>query len=217
MYIIIIGCGRLGSNLARQLSDEGHDVCIIDRDSNKLNVLGSGFNGLRLKGIEFDNDKLSEAGIAQADTVLAVSSDDNINITVSLIADKIYHVPNVIARVNEPGKEYIYDKLAIKTLKPINIGISNLKRMLSLNKVNEVYDIGEDLEIADVLVSRDMKTTVDSIEKSCSCLISCIISGKDRMIPQKEQSVRWGDRIICTIPKNNMDTLLNMVSRGTII
>jgi len=87
MYIIIVGCGRLGSNLAKQLADEGHDVCVIERNPEKLNILGSGFNGQRIKGIEFDSEKLEEAGIKQADSILAVSSDDNINITVSLIAE----------------------------------------------------------------------------------------------------------------------------------
>jgi trk system potassium uptake protein TrkA len=217
MYIIIVGCGRLGSNLAKQLSDEGHDVCIIDRDSNKLSVLGTGFNGLRLKGIEFDNDKLMEAGINQADALLAVSSDDNINITVSLIAEKIYHVPNVISRVSEPGKEYIYDKLGIKTLKTINIGIANLKRMLNLNKVNVIHSIDEDFEIVDVLVGKEIKATVDNIEKNCSCIISFIVCGEDKLIPQKNQIVHSGDRIICTMQKKNMDALINMVGKGTIL
>ena len=95
MHIVIIGCGRLGSNLAKGLSDEGNDICIIDRNGDKLNALGSGFNGQRIKGIEFDSDKLIEAGVNQADVLLAVTSDDNINITVSLIAEKIFHVPNI--------------------------------------------------------------------------------------------------------------------------
>jgi len=58
MYIIIIGCGRLGSTLAKELSDSGHDISILDRDGEKLQALGSGFNGQRIRGIEFDSDKL---------------------------------------------------------------------------------------------------------------------------------------------------------------
>ena len=133
MHIVIIGCGKLGSNLAKGLSDEGNDICIIDRNGDKLNTLGSGFNGQRIKGIEFDSDKLIEAGVNQADVLLAVTSDDNINITVSLIADKIFHVPNIIARVNDPQKNDIYDQLGINTINPIQYEIEMLKKKININ------------------------------------------------------------------------------------
>lgn len=127
MYIIIIGCGRLGSTLAEELSDAGHDVSIIDRDSKRLNTLGSGFNGLRIRGIEFDNDILIEAGIKQADFVISVTPDDNINITVSLIAKKIFNIPRIIARINDPGKKSVYEKLEIETINPTELGAYILK------------------------------------------------------------------------------------------
>ena len=131
MHIVIIGCGKLGSNLAKGLSDEGNDICIIDRNGDKLNSLGSGFNGKRIKGIEFDSDKLIEAGVNEADVLLAVTSDDNINITVSLIAEKIFHVPNIIARVNDPQKNDIYNQLGIKTINPIQYEIEMLKKKIN--------------------------------------------------------------------------------------
>ena len=133
MHIVIIGCGKLGSNLAKELSDEGNDICIIDRNGDKLNALGTGFNGQRIKGIEFDSDKLIEAGVNQADVLLAVTSDDNINITVSLIAEKIFHVPNIIAKVNDPQKNDIYNQLGINTINPIQYEIEMLKEKINKN------------------------------------------------------------------------------------
>ena len=133
MHIVIIGCGKLGSNLAKELSDEGNDICIIDRNGDKLNALGTGFNGQRIKGIEFDSDKLIEAGLNQADVLLAVTSDDNINITVSLIAEKIFHVPNIIAKVNDPQKNDIYNQLGIHTINPIQYEIEMLKNQIRKN------------------------------------------------------------------------------------
>ena len=85
MNIIIVGCGRIGSILANELSDAGHNISIIDRDSERLGVLGNGYNGVKIKGIEYDNDILLEAGIETADVMLAVTPDENVNITVSLI------------------------------------------------------------------------------------------------------------------------------------
>jgi len=119
MYIIIVGCGRLGSNLAIELANEGHDICILDRDQAKLDNLGSIFNGKMIKGIEFDSDTLLEAGIENTDALLAVSPNDNINLTVSLIAQRIFHVSKVIARINNPKNNLLYKQLNIDTVNPI--------------------------------------------------------------------------------------------------
>lgn len=135
MNIIIIGCGRLGSTLANELSDAGHNISIIDRDNDRLNILGSGYNGLKIKGIEYDNDILKEAGISSADVVLAVSQDENVNITVSLIAKKIYKVPRIIARIVNPSREYIYDKLEIETINLTQLGADIFIDKLSAKKV----------------------------------------------------------------------------------
>ena len=127
MYIVIVGCGRLGTTLAEDLADSGYDVSIIDRDANRLDALGNGFNGLRIKGIEYDNDILRQAGIEKANYVISVTSEDNINITVSLIAKKIYKVPKIIARVNEPKKKAVYEKLEIETMNLTELGAYLLK------------------------------------------------------------------------------------------
>lgn len=127
MYIVIVGCGKLGSLLAQDLSEDGHDISVIDHDGKKLDELGSGFNGKKIKGIEFDNDILIEAGIKQADYLISVTSYDDINITVSLIAKQIFHVPHIVARNCEPSKQYIYDKLGIATISPTRLSVDILK------------------------------------------------------------------------------------------
>ncbi|MDD4320935.1 MAG: TrkA family potassium uptake protein [Acidaminococcaceae bacterium] len=127
MYIIIIGCGRLGSMLAEDLSDAGYNISIVDREAKNLDTLGSGFNGLRIKGIEFDNDVLLEAGIKHADYIISATSDDNINITVALIAQKIFKVPRIIARINNPKKKPVYDGLGIETINPTELSVYILK------------------------------------------------------------------------------------------
>jgi len=140
MYIIIIGCGRLGSSLAWDLSNEGHDIAIIDKDRERLNVLGSGFNGLIIKGIEFDNDILIDAGIEKADIFLAMTPDDNINITGALIAKNIYVVKKVIARVCYPERAYIYNKFGIETISPTLIGSKIIKgKILNNNKPHSIF------------------------------------------------------------------------------
>lgn len=126
MYIIVIGCGRIGSQIAKDLSGMGADIAVIDRDRSRLNILGSGFNGQRIKGIEFDTDILAEAGIEKADLILCVTPDDNVNITVSMVAMRLFNVPRVIARVCSQDKKFVYDKLGIETINPTQLGVDLL-------------------------------------------------------------------------------------------
>ena len=127
MYITIVGCGRLGSMLAENLANNGYDIAIIDRNAKNLETLGSGFNGLRVKGVEFDNDVLIDAGITQADCLIAATPFDNINITVALVAKKIFSVPRIIAKINDPQKKRVYDSLAIETINPTELSAYILK------------------------------------------------------------------------------------------
>lgn len=131
MNIIIVGCGRYGSNLANDLSDLGNNVSVVDSDSDKLSVLGSGFNGLIVKGIEYDEEVLKDAEIEEADALFVVTPDENINITVALIAKEIFHVPTVIARIVNPNRQYIYEVLNIETVNIIQTGVEMLKAKIS--------------------------------------------------------------------------------------
>jgi trk system potassium uptake protein TrkA len=135
MHIIIIGCGRIGSQLARDLSESGADVAVVDRDGTRLNALGSGFNGQVIKGIEFDTDILKKAGIDKADLVLPVTPDDNVNITVSMVAKRLFNVPRVISRVCSPDKKYVYEKLELETINPTQLGVD-----LLIAKIGEIKE-----------------------------------------------------------------------------
>lgn len=217
MYIIIIGCGRLGSTLARELSDNGHDICILDRDSEKLNTLGSGFNGHKIKGIEFDNDKLLEAEIHKAEALLAVTNDDNVNITVSLIAKQIHKVPRIIARVNEPGKSYIYETMGIETINPVQSGIEVLKSKLLTEKFDVISVLDNNYEIVELLVNRNVSLSVQDIEAECSCIINGLRRKELITLPAKEDMISNGDRIICTIEKNDKKHLITRLSKEVFI
>lgn len=127
MYIIIAGCGRVGSTLAKEFLDEGHDLVIIDRDKSRLDKLGSGINAKRVLGIEYDIDVLKEAGIQDADVFLALTQSDSINIAACQIAKKLFDVQTVIAKVYDLSKEHIYVSLNIDYVNPIRLGIEELK------------------------------------------------------------------------------------------
>ncbi len=209
MFIIIIGCGRFGSNLAKGLSDDGNDVSIIDNSADRLNTLGSGFNGRRIKGVEYDSDNLIDAGIEQADALIAVTANDNINITVSLIAGKIYHVPKIIARVNDPDKKSFYHTLGINTINPIQYEIEIVKSKLPINSLDVISTLDNNHEIIEFLVSKDKSMTVGDIEAKFHCIISGTVKDGTVKLMKKNEKINRGDRVICTIHINDKGKLIN--------
>jgi trk system potassium uptake protein TrkA len=217
MHIIIIGCGKLGSTLAKELSIVGHDVTIIDHDSEKLNVLGNSFNGKKIKGIEYDQDRLMEAGIKNADFVLAVTPDDNLNITTSLIAKKIYNVPRMIARVGDPHRKYIYNLLEIETICPTQLGVEILKRKISTSNIEILAEIDEATEIIELIVKKRKPCTIKGIEDKFSCLISGITLNGAFSFPTKDELVPYGAKIICTINKKNKEKLIETLTKETVL
>lgn len=130
MYIIIVGCGKVGSNLAKELSVNNHDVVVIDSDPDKFTQLGSGFNGKTILGVPIDEDILLEAGIEKADAVAAVSPDENMNIMVSQIAKEIFHVPRVIPRVYDPDRDIFFQQLGLNTMCLTGIAVAHVKKIL---------------------------------------------------------------------------------------
>lgn len=217
MYIIVIGCGRLGSHLAVNLSDLGHDVCVIDRDGKRLDSLGDGFNGQRITGIEFDSDNLNEGGIQGADALLAVSPDDNINITVALVANNIYHVPKIIARVNDPNRQNIYKMLNIPVISPVQLTADLLISRLMAQGPNLVLAEEPDYDIVEVFVSKGKTSTVAAIENRFSCVISGILREGKTFLPGKSDEIRRGDKILCTVLHGNREKLLNSLSKEDIL
>jgi trk system potassium uptake protein TrkA len=116
VHVIVVGCGRVGSDLATQLSEEGHSVAIIDKNREAFRRLGSGFNGSTVVGSGFDRDALFQANASHADAFAAVTNGDNSNILCARIAREKYEITNVVARIYDPRRAVIYQRLGIPDL-----------------------------------------------------------------------------------------------------
>lgn len=114
--IVILGCGRVGSTLARQMSGEGHDVTVLDQTSDSFRRLGAKFKGQRLVGSGLDQDLLNRAHLKDADVFIAVTQGDNTNIMAAQIAREVYSIPRVMARIYDPIRAQAYRELGITTL-----------------------------------------------------------------------------------------------------
>ena len=116
MHMIIVGCGRVGSTLAKELSSEGHEVVVIDRDASAFRRLGENFTGTTVAGIGFDRGVLKKANITSESAVMAVTSGDNSNILIARVARELFGVKNVVARIYDPRRAAIYERLGISTV-----------------------------------------------------------------------------------------------------
>lgn len=114
--IVILGCGRVGSTLAKQMSGEGHDVMVLDQTSDSFRRLGTKFKGQRLVGSGLDQDLLKRAHLSDADVFIAVTQGDNTNIMAAQIAREVFAVPRVMARIYDPIRAQAYRELGITTL-----------------------------------------------------------------------------------------------------
>ena len=148
-----MGCGRVGSTLALSLESQGHDVAVIDQNSTAFRRLGSTFEGKRVTGVGFDRDTLREAGVEDAYAFAAVSNGDNSNILAARVARETFGVEHVVARIYDPGRAEVYQRLGIPTVATVRWTADQmLRRLLPQGSVPEHTDPSGQILIADVPV-----------------------------------------------------------------
>ena len=143
MKVIIVGCGKLGSGLAKALVRKGNQVTIIDRNADAFELLGKDFQGTTIVGTGYDRDILEKANIRRADAIISCSKSDEANALVGKLARDIYHVPRVISRLYDPRRAEIYRSLGIQTLSTTTWGVQRAMEMLSYDKLDSVLTIGD--------------------------------------------------------------------------
>lgn len=116
MHVVVVGCGRVGAGVARSLEEGGHSVAVVDRRSKAFERLPDGFSGKTVVGVGFDRDRLVAAGIEEATALAAVTNGDNSNILVARVARETFGIERVVARIYDPRRAKIYERLGIPTI-----------------------------------------------------------------------------------------------------
>jgi trk system potassium uptake protein TrkA len=130
MKVVIMGCGRVGAQLAWLLENSGHAVTVVDNEANSFNRLPREFKGVALLGNGLDEEVLKKAGIETADVFVAVTQGDNRNITAAQIAKHIFNVPKVVCRIYDPLRQELYDMLGLEAISPTTIFARILKERI---------------------------------------------------------------------------------------
>jgi trk system potassium uptake protein TrkA len=139
VHIVIMGCGRVGSTIAHTLEARGHSVAVIDQDADAFRRLGTEFTGITVTGIGFDRDVLTAAGIEHADAFAAVSSGDNSNIISARLARETFGVPRVVARIYDPKRAEVYERLGIPTVATVRWTADRMVRQLVPDGHQEIW------------------------------------------------------------------------------
>lgn len=209
MKVIVMGCGRVGEQVSLIMANEGHQVVVIDYDADALERLGPGFRGRKVKGVGFDKDVLIEAGIEDADAFAATSSSDTANIIAARIARNIYHVPRVVARLFDPRKAEIYQRLGLMTISSTTWGAERIHELLIHTALDPVHSFGNgevhllEIETPPHLVGRMVKNLSIAGEISVSAITRQGIA----FIPLLGTELRAQDRLHLVVLASAMDRL----------
>lgn len=197
MNIMIVGCGRVGSQLALLLSREGHNVTIIDKNEDSLKRLGITFNGVTAVGNAFDEKLLRELKIDKQDAFVSVTSGDNTNLMASQIARKMFNVPRVIARVYDPQRAGIYKKLGLDIISGTVLVAAMIRDKIIENRfTGYLVETGE-LGVIEIIADKDLADKrVSDINIPDEFLVVVIERKKKVIIPEPYTKIELADKIM---------------------
>jgi trk system potassium uptake protein TrkA len=197
MHVVIMGCGRVGSLLALELESNGHTVAVIDQSKEAFRRLGPDFKGRTVTGVGFDRDTLLEAGIEGAEAFAAVSNGDNSNILAARVARESFGVTNVVARIYDPGRAEIYQRLGIPTVATVLWAADQiLRRLTPEGSRSEWRDASGTVQLAEVHPHIDwFGLPVKEIEKAAALRVAFLTRLGEGLIPDDGTVLQDGDLI----------------------
>ena len=216
MKTIIMGCGRVGAQVSRLMSKEGHDVTVIDCDENIREKLGPEFRGKIVIGVGFYRDVLIRAGIEQADAFAATSDSDNANIVAARIARNIFHVPRVVARLYDPQRAEIYRRLGLSTISSTAWGAERIREVLTHSELDARLAFGSGevalhtLEATPAMIGR----TVNAIVVPGEISVVAITRADKAFIPVLGTEIREGDMMHFVVLAASMDRFEQLLGIG---
>jgi len=214
MKVIVMGCGRVGSQVSLLLARSGHDVTVIDHlEPNASARLGEGFKGRLTKGVGFDRDVLRGAGIEHADAFVAASPSDNANIVAARIARNIFRVPRVVARLYDPRRAEIYKRLGLMTISTTSWGAERVFELITHTDLDVFYTFGRgevsliNVEASQHLVGKQVKDLTIPGEVQ----VTAITRDDTAFVPAFGTELREGDHIHLSVLSSSMARLEEML------
>lgn len=208
MYVIIVGCGRVGSELAKLLSNEGHNIVIIDRDPASFDRLGQAFNGLTMVGNGFDLELLKQAGVEKADAFCAVTNGDNTNLISAQVAKKIFKVPKVLARVYDPQRAYIYTSLGLDIISGTILFAAMLRDKIIESRFSSYLIESKELGVIEIEAKQGLSgKTIRDINVPGEFLIVAIRRLDGVIIPEEKTVLKQKDILMAVVKVSSLEKI----------
>jgi trk system potassium uptake protein len=207
VHIVIMGCGRVGSTLAHILEDRGYTVAVIDQDPEAFRRLRPSFKGDRVTGVGFDRDVLARAGIERADGFAAVSSGDNSNIIAARVARETFAVRQVAARIYDPRRAEVYERLGIPTVATVRWTADQMLRKLLPDSAEPLWrDATGKLVLTQVTMSpKWIGEPIKLAEASAGARIAYIDRLGEAIVPQIGTVLQEGDVVHVIAKESDLD------------
>ena len=210
-----MGCGRVGSTLAAQLDRLGHSVTIVDQDENAFRRLPAEFRGRTVRGVGFDREVLEEAGTDTAEAFAAVSSGDNSNILAARVARETFGVENVVARIYDPKRAAVYQRLGIPTVATVVWTADQMiRRLLPSGGLVEWSDPTGEVRLAEVHVDVGwIGERVLAMERTAACRIALVTRMGSGMLPDPEMLFQEGDLLHVLVRDEDLTSVEQVLGR----
>ncbi|MDQ1687932.1 MAG: trk/ktr system potassium uptake protein [Frankiaceae bacterium] len=209
-----MGCGRVGSTLAHNLVKLGYDVAVIDQSADAFRRLGEDFAGQIVTGVGFDRDTLVEAGIERADAFAAVSSGDNSNIISARVARETFGVENVVARIYDPGRAEVYQRLGIPTVATVRWTADQvLRRLLPSGAQTEWTDPSGSVSLCEVHVEPSwVGRTIDKLQSATGTRVAVITRFGEGLLPEESTVLQEGDLVHLALRAADVERVVRLLA-----
>jgi trk system potassium uptake protein TrkA len=213
VHVVIMGCGRVGSELAARLEAKDHSVVIIDKNANAFRNLRPGFKGRTVHGYGFDEQVLIEAGIEEAGAFAAVSSGDNSNIVAARVARERFEIDVVVARIYDPRRAEIYQRLGIPTVATVRWTTDQVMRQLIPDQVaSDWKDPSEGVSLVTVLLPEEwVRRRVEDLEDDGHRRVLAISRFGNARIARPDDLLQQGDQLHLAVDTAGLDELRPMI------
>lgn len=208
MYVIIVGCGRVGAELAKLLSGEGHDVVVIDKKQESLKRLGDTFNGLTMIGNGFDLALLKQVGIEKADAFCAVTDGDNTNLISAQVAKKIFSVPKVLARVYDPQRAHIYTALGLDIISGTMLFSAMLRDKIIESRFSSYLIESKDLGVIEIEIKNELiGKTIQDINIPGDFIVAALRRMQGVVIPEPKTVLKSKDILMGVVKVSSLQAV----------
>ncbi len=216
MHVIVVGCGRVGSGLAVALVNEGHTVAVVDKVPSAFRRLPAGWEGDRVVGFGFDRDDLERAGASHATALAAVTNGDNSNIMSARVAREAFEIPAVVARIYDPRRAEIYQRLGIPTVATVTWTTNQvMKRLFPERSSSEWSDADERVHLVERLLPPAWGgKELDSLDVDGQFRLAAVTRAGVSRIPSGGLLGQEGDLLHIAVSRESVERLEKLLQSG---